>query len=696
MNISELSRQVKIPVQELKLIIPELGFDVGQKAIQVDDRTAVKIIEQLNNPIIKEKMLAKLKNNQLSGGENLTVRKNYLDLETSTPAGAKNQHAKISVGETIVVKDLANQMNLPVTKLILELMKNGVMASLNQKIDFETASIIADDLGFSVEKNIGEKNNLIETGQTRAEYFIDDPKNMVPRPPVVVVMGHVDHGKTKLLDAIRETNLVDAEAGGITQHIGAYQTKKNDQSITFIDTPGHEAFSAMRSRGAQVADIAILVVAADDGIMPQTIEAISHIRSANLPMVVAINKIDKPEANLDKIKSGLAEIGLTPEDWGGETICVPISAKQKTNIDLLLENLLLVYEMEKEKIVANPKRNAIGTIIEAHLDKGEGPVATVLVQTGTLKISDSVKIGSAFGKIRTIKDWRGKNVAIALPSTPVKIVGLKATPEVGEILQVLTDQKEFKKEQKKFKNYKAPAFINTSKHLMNKQKNPVNGQVGEKENVQKINIILKADVLGSLEAIVESLVSLNLPDLVINIVQATLGNITAVEIERAAAQNALILGFNVKPNPAAEQAAREQKVVIKTAKIIYELIDFIKEEMKKYIKEEIIEEVIGQAKVLKIFRTEKKTQIIGAKITAGKITKECKIKIIRNNELMGKATLAELQSGRQTVTEVVADQEAGLKIEEQKQFPADELSVDESYEHKEHVSCRYIIFKLKK
>jgi len=663
MNISELSRQVKIPVQELKLIIPELGFDVGQKAIQVDGRTAVKIIEQLNNPIIKEKMLAKLKNNQLSGGENLTVRKNYLDLETSTPAGAKNQHAKISVGETIVVKDLANQMNLPITKLILELMKNGVMASLNQKIDFETASIIADDLGFSVEKNIGEKNNLIKTGQTRAEYFIDDPKNMVPRPPVVVVMGHVDHGKTKLLDAIRETNLVDAEAGGITQHIGAYQTKKNDQSITFIDTPGHEAFSAMRSRGAQVADIAILVVAADDGIMPQTIEAISHIRSANLPMVVAINKIDKPEANLDKIKSGLAEIGLTPEDWGGETICVPISAKQKTNIDLLLENLLLVYEMEKEKIVANPKRNAIGTIIEAHLDKGEGPVATVLVQTGTLKISDSVKIGSAFGKIRTIKDWRGKNVAIALPSTPVKIVGLKATPEVGEILQVLTDQKEFKKEQKKFKNYKAPAFINTSKHLMNEQKNPVNGQVGEKENVQKINIILKADVLGSLEAIVESLVNLNLPDLVINIVQATLGNITAVEIERAAAQNALILGFNVKPNPAAEQAALEQKVVIKTAKIIYELIDFIKEEMKKNIKEEIIEEVIGQAKVLKIFRTEKKTQIIGAKITAGKITKDCKIKIIRNNELMGKATLAELQSGRQTMTEVVADQEAGLKIE---------------------------------
>jgi len=664
MNISELSRQVKIPVQELKQIIPLLGFDVGGKAIQVDDRIGRKIIEQLNNPIIKEKMLAKInKQNQTPKFAHVGA---CLDLPLHPIQQQKTEeHKKIFIGETVVVKNLANQMNLPVTKLILELMKNGVMASLNQKIDFETACIIADDFGFTAEKQSAAQNMPDQNEQNRADFFIDDPKKLSPRPPVVVVMGHVDHGKTKLLDAIRETNIMEKEAGGITQHIGAYQTQKNNQVITFIDTPGHEAFSAMRSRGAKVADIAILVVAADDGIMPQTIEAVSHIRSAGLPMIVAINKIDKPEANLDKIKSGLAEIGLTPEDWGGKTICVPISAKQKTNLDLLLENLLLVYETEKEKIAANPNRNAIGTIIEAHLDKGEGPVATILVQTGTLKIGDAVKIGAAFGKIRSIKDWHGKNVLSAPPSMPVKIVGLKATPEVGEILQVITDLNEFKKEQKKVKNYKAPAYATATKQLFTNKQNDTqkNGAANENEKIQKINVILKADVLGSLEAIIESLNNLNLPDLIINIVQASLGNITAVEVERALVQNALILGFNVKPNPEAEESACEQKVIIKTAKIIYELIDFIKEEMKKYIKEEIVAETIGQARVLKIFRTEKRTQIIGAKITNGKITSDSKIQIFRNNELIGKADLIELQSGRQSATEVVADQEAGLKIE---------------------------------
>lgn len=658
MNISELSRQVKIPTAELKLIIPKLGFDVGQKAIQVDERIARKIIEQLNNPTIREKVLNSLEN----------VSKNTstsLDEETIQSEN-KNDFKKISVGETVIVKDLANQMNLPVTKLVLELMKNGVMASLNQRIDFETASIIAEDLGFKVEKIAGAHIDIEKEKETRAHFFVDDPQNLVYRPPVVVVMGHVDHGKTKLLDAIRETNVVDAEAGGITQHIGAYQVKKNNQLITFIDTPGHEAFSAMRSRGAQVADLAILVVAADDGIMPQTIEAISHIRSAGLPFIVAINKIDKPEANLDKIKSGLAELGLTPEDWGGTTICVNISAKQKTNIDGLLENLLLVYEMEKEKIKANPNRLAVGTIVEARLDKGEGPVATVLVQTGTLKNGDSVKIGAAFGKIRTMKDWRGQTVAKALPSMPVKIIGLKSTPEVGEILQVMSDLKEYKKEQKKLKGYQPSTFsaATQQQQIIGNNHNKSNNNSNHLDTeTAKINIILKADVLGSLEAINESIMNLPQDYILINIVQATLGNITEAEVERAEAQKALILGFNVRPTPQAENLAKDKKIVIKTAKIIYELLDFIKEEMKKYIKEEIVEEIIGKAKVLKIFRTEKKSQILGAKIVSGKITKESKIKFFRNGEYLGKATLSELQSGRQTVSEVLVDQEMGLKIE---------------------------------
>jgi len=421
MNITELARQVKIPTQKLREILPELGFDIGMKAIKVNDKVAREIINKLADPNIRERYLKTINKKQSSGPAEISKKNGEV-----SNGEEKTDEPKIQIGEAITVKELAQQMNMPVTKLILELMKNGVMASLNERIDYETAAIIAEDLGFKVEKIVGEKIDLEKEKKEREEYFKDDPENLQPRPPVVTVMGHVDHGKTKLLDAIRQTNVVEGEAGGITQHIGAYQVtvppkegqlprshqhnakgsgKNNYASegriITFIDTPGHEAFSAMRSRGAQVADIIILVVAADDGVRPQTIEAISHIKAAGLPFIVAINKIDKEEANVDKIKSELAEIGLTPEDWGGKTICVEISAKQKINIDGLLDTLLLIYEMEKENIQANPNREAVGTIIESHLDKGEGPVATVLIQTGTLKKGDAVKIGNVFGKIRS-------------------------------------------------------------------------------------------------------------------------------------------------------------------------------------------------------------------------------------------------------------------------------------------------------
>jgi len=642
MNITELARQVHIPVERLREILPELGFDVGLKAIQVDDHTALKIIEKLHHPNIKEKFLFPKKEAPSPSAA------------ISPAANAEKKDKTISIGEKIVVKDLANLMNLPVTRLILELMKNGVMASLNQSIDYETATIIAEDLGYQTEKI---NNNCPDPGQEkkdRASYFVDEEKNLIPRPPVIVVMGHVDHGKTKLLDAIRETNVADGEAGGITQHIGAYQVKKNNQILTFIDTPGHEAFSAMRSRGAQVADIAILVVAADDGIQQQTIEAISHIRSAGLPFIVAINKIDKPDANLDKIRSGLADLGLTPEAWGGKTICVEISAKQKTNIDGLLETLLLVYELEKDKITANPNRAAVGTIIEAHVDKGEGPVATIIVQTGILKIGDTIKIGDTVGKIRNLKNWRGHNINQALPSDPVKIIGLKNAPEVGEIIQVLTDLKEWKKEAKKNKGYK-----NNLVPTKNTSVRPVE----EIEKIKKINVILKCDVLGSLEALVESLNNLSQPELMINIIQASLGNITEIEVERAEKAPALLIGFNVRPTPQAETIARDKNITIKTARIIYELIDYVKAEMNKNFTEEIKETELGRAKVIKIFRTEKKSQIIGVKIIAGKITKEAKIKIIRHGEIIGQTIIKELQSGRQVVSEVVEGQEAGLLID---------------------------------
>jgi len=643
MNITELARQTRIPTPKLREILPQLGFDIGMKAIQVDDRIARKIIDKLNKSEVREQIL----NKQSTANNQQLTANNKED---------KKELKKIQISEKIIVKELAQQMDLPVTKLILELMKNGVMAALNQEIDYETATIIAEDLGFQVEKITDEKIDLQQEKKKQEEYLQDDEKNLTSRPPVVTIMGHVDHGKTKLLDAIRETNVVDGEAGGITQHIGAYQVKKNNQLITFIDTPGHEAFSAMRSRGAQVADIVILLVAADDGVQPQTIESISHIRSSNLPFIVAINKIDRAEANVDKIKSELAELDLTPEDWGGKTICAEISAKQKLNIDGLLDTLLLIYEMEKEKIKANPNRNAIGTIIESHLDKGEGPVATVLIQTGTLKKSNVVKIGNVLGKIKIMKNWQGENIESASPSMPVKIIGLKSTPEVGEILEVITDIKHFKKELKKKKSYKT---ISTAKIIP--ENNNVSDETDNSTKIQKINIILKTDVVGSQEPILESLETLQQSDLILNVVQCGLGDITEVDVERANKQEALLIGFNVDLNNQAKLLARDKKVEIKTSKIIYELLDFLKNKMNEIIEPEIKTEIIGKLQVLKIFRTEKDAQIFGGKVIEGKITPNTKLKIYRDNNLIGKAELSELQSAKQIVSEVLIDQEAGLK-----------------------------------
>jgi len=684
MNLTELARQTKILTPKLREILPELGFDIGKKAIQVDDKIARKIINKLNEQNIRDKFLNEKKDPVET---NKSLPAVALAEEGASKDNQREQAGVLKIAEKIIVKDLAQQMKIPVTKLILELMKNGIMASLNQNIDFETATIIAEDLGFQVEKIKEEQIDLTQEKKKRDEFLQDDEKNLIYRPPVVTIMGHVDHGKTKLLDAIRETNVADKEAGGITQHIGAYQIEKNNQLITFIDTPGHEAFSAMRSRGAQIADIIILLIAADDGIQPQTIESISHIRSANLPFIVAINKIDREEANVDKIKSELAELNLTPEDWGGQTICSEISAKEKINIDKLLETLLLIYEMEKEKIKANPNREAVGTIIESHLDKGEGPVATVLIQTGTLKKSDTVKIGSVLGKIKIMKDWQEHLVEKALPSMPVKIVGLQSVPEVGEILQVVTNIKHFKKELKKKKNYKT---VSTAKTLPETKNNSNSNEETNTPEIQKINIILKTDVLGSQEAILESLETLQQPDIILNVVQCGLGNITEVDIDRAIKQNALLIGFNIKPTQQAELLARDKKVEIKISKIIYELLDFLKEKINEIIEPEIKTEIIGKVKVLKIFRTEKNAQIIGCKIISGKIEKapsdlknspsemqsnfskrkiisqgnqtQIKLKIYRNDEFLKQADLTELQSAKQEVNEVFENQEAGIKI----------------------------------
>ncbi len=643
MNITELARRLKITPAKLREIMPQLGFDIGEKAIKVDNKTAQAILQKLSNPKVKKQYLEK---QSVINFQQITQNKDDI---------YKKEEKNIMIPERIVVKELARRMNLPIATLILELIKNGVMASLNQEVDYDIASIIAEDLGFVPKKSEEslklvkevDYGNLLKIEKDRAK----------PRPPVVVVMGHVDHGKTKLLDAIRKTNIIDTEAGGITQHIGAYQVEKNGRILTFIDTPGHEAFSAMRSRGAQVADLAILIVAADDGVQPQTIEAVAHIRQAKLPFIVAINKIDKTEANIDKVKSDLAKINLTPEDWGGKTICIPISAKQNLYIDELLETLFLVVDMEQDKIMADPQQPAVGTIIEAKVDKGEGPVATVLVQNGTLKLNDLIMINNCPGKIRSMRNWRGETVKEAGPSMPVRILGLKDVPQVGEILKVIKDRKIFKKinKAKKHKDFlKNNRTVTLTKPVEEENK---------EENKSQINIILKTDVLGTAEAIIEQLDKIKQDKLKINIIKQGLGNITEKDIENAVALKAYLIAFHVKLTGEAKKIMNDKKVVIKFFDVIYDLIDFIEEEKQKLIGKEKIIKKMGKFKILKIFKKDKKWQIVGGIVLEGKIILNSQAIILRQGKEIGQLKIVEIESARAKVNELINNQEAGIKIE---------------------------------
>ncbi|MFH1890837.1 MAG: translation initiation factor IF-2 [Candidatus Kuenenbacteria bacterium] len=646
MNVTELARRLRITPNKLREIMPQLGFDIGVRAIKIDHKMAQDIIEKLSDLKIREKYL----------GEKIFVNASDKVFIDKKGKGEDNGFKKIlKIPQRIVVKEMAKRMEVPVTTLIMELMHNGVMASLNQDIDFETAAIIAEDMGFKIEQS--EENFQKGENDRLKELLKGARKDGVCRPPVIVVMGHVDHGKTKLLDAIRETNVVEGEAGGITQHIGAYQVEKDGRLLTFIDTPGHEAFSAMRSRGAKVADMAILVVAADDGVQPQTIEAISHIRQAELPFIVAINKIDKPEANVDKIKSDLANIDLTPEDWGGNTIIAEISAKERINIPDLLDTLFLIADLHKDDIIANPNEDAMGTIIESHIDKGEGPVATVLVQNGTLRSGNYINIGNSISKIRIMKDWKNNLVVEAMPSMPVKIFGLKQAPRVGDILQAVQGKKKIREISRAGgnKNYKFGQSTSGQVEVENDDK--------EENDAMSVDIILKADALGSIEAIIESFEKIKRKEVDIKVVKQGLGNITEKEVEQAASQGAHLIGFNVKASRDAMQLAVSEAVEIKLFSVIYDLLDMLKEEVERLIGERTVQVLEGKLKVLEIFRTEKKSQIVGGKVIEGKIIDNAICRLIKNGEIAGEIKALEIEAGKEKVKEVAEGQECGVKIE---------------------------------
>jgi translation initiation factor IF-2 len=631
MNVTELARKLKVTPNELREWLPQFGFDIGKKAIKIDNNVAGKIIQEW--PKIKEQI------------------DRQKQAETVKPEAVKTEEATvIHVPRYIRVKDFANMAGIPVNKVLAELMKNSIFTSINEKIDADTASIVGSDLGLEVKQKEEEIMGEQTEEEKKLEEVLSKQKGgkLEKRPPVIVVMGHVDHGKTKLLDTIRKTNTTEGETGGITQHIGAYQVERNDRTITFIDTPGHEAFTAMRSRGAKAADVAILIVAADDGVKPQTTEAYKIIQSAGLPFVVAINKIDKEGADEGKVKQELAnQLGIIPEDWGGKAICTPISAIQGTNIQDLLDMILLAADTQEEELKADPNATAMGTIIESHVNKSAGPVATVLVQNGTLRSGDPIVIkGKRYGKVRALRNYKGEIIEQATPSMPAQILGLRIAPEIGDIMEVSEGEKVSKKESKIIK--KRPKEENVA-------------TMPEKEGTVTLNLILKSDVLGSAEAVEESLEKINTEEVKVKIIDKGLGNIMDGDVKKAEASDAQIIGFNVKIPAQVEHLIKEKDVQTHTFSIIYELIDYVKEEMRKLMTPEYERTDLGRLKVLSVFKTEKDNQIAGGKVLDGIIKKDSKVEVVREGEVIEQGQLTGLQSGKEDVSTVEENQECGIQ-----------------------------------
>lgn len=556
----------------------------------------------------------------------------------------------IKIGDSITVKEFSSKIGYEVTEIIKKLMMLGIMATINQELDFDTAVLIAGEFDVTVEELPPEED------PTEIPEIVDDPANLVLRSPVVTVMGHVDHGKTSLLDVIRKTQVTAKEAGGITQHIGAYQVICQNKKIVFLDTPGHEAFTAMRARGAQVTDVAILVVAADDGVMPQTIEAINHAKSANVPIIVAINKIDRPGSNPEHVKQQLSEHGLIPEDWGGDTIMVPVSARQRLGINELLEMILLVAEIQELK--ANPNRMAQGIIIEAQLDKGRGPVATVLVQTGTLHVGDSIIAGVAHGKVRAMINDRGDKVKKAGPSTPVEVLGLAEVPEAGDILVGLDEKSARSIAEKRIAKKRTDELMHSQKVSLDDLFQQI-----QDGNIKDLNILIKADVQGSVEALRGSLLALNTnKEVRVNIIHAGVGAVNESDVMLSAAANALIIAFNVRPDNNARKLADAETIDIRTYRVIYEAINDVEAAMTGMLAPQYKEVIQGKAEIRQVLSFSK-ALVAGSYILEGKITNSSSIRIIRDGIVVHEGIVESLRRFKDDVKEVAAGYECGITID---------------------------------
>ena len=634
-------------------------------------RKSAKASKRFSDEDINEKKLQDLKQtNSLStmfsdqdGG-----MLDYYDLSTRRGKKNKKKNAKnqkpaeskqkifklteITIPETISVKDLAAELKKTSSEVIKKLLGYGIMATINNDIDFDTAYLIAQEFGVTAKKKnvVKEEDILFDESEDKAE-------DLVPRAPVIVVMGHVDHGKTSLLDAIRSTNVIEGEAGGITQHIGAYQVKVNGRDITFLDTPGHEAFTSMRARGAQITDIAILVVAANDGVMPQTVEAINHAKAANIPIIVAINKIDLPGANVEKVKEELMKYELVPEEWGGDTIYVPISAKTHQNIDQLLEMVLLEADMLDLKV--NPHKQAKGAVIEARLDKSKGPIASLLVQRGTLDIGDTIVVGSSIGRIRAMKNYKGQKVKKAGPSMPVEVMGLTEVPVAGETFYEVKDEKMAKHLIERRKRQEREKSINqvnkvTLDNLFSQM---------EEGKLKQLNLIIKADVQGTVEAVKQSLEKLSNEEVRVKVIHSAVGAVTESDVTLANVSNAIIIAFNVRPVPTAKAEAEKDNVEIKQYSIIYQAIEDVETAMKGMLDPKYVERIIGTAEIRQTFRISSVGTIGGAFVLTGKIERNAGVRVIRDEVVIHEGKLASLKRFKDDAKEVNKGFECGMQIE---------------------------------
>ncbi|NEU29332.1 translation initiation factor IF-2 [bacterium LRH843] len=660
MRIYEYAKEKNVASKVIIDKVKELGIEVTNHMSVIDDKT-IKLLEgekpagetdkkagnKSNRPKDASKKNARPaqnNNNRRSGGQQRPTKQKEQPKPKALPE-------KITFVESLTVAELAKKLYKEPSEIIKKLMSLGVMATINQELDKDTIELIAGDFGVEVEEEI-----VIDV--TDFESYIDEDKeeDLVERSPVVTIMGHVDHGKTTLLDSIRKTKVTEGEAGGITQHIGAYQIEVNDKKITFLDTPGHAAFTTMRARGAQVTDITILVVAADDGVMPQTKEAISHAKAAGVPIIVAVNKIDKEAANPDRVMQELTEFGLVPEAWGGDTIFVNVSALNDIGIDELLEMILLVSEVAELK--ANPNKLAQGTVIESELDKGLGVVATLLVQGGTLKVGDPIVVGSAFGRVRAMVNDIGRRVKEVGPSTPVEITGLNEVSQAGDQFRAFEDEKTARSiGEARMSKHREASLAQSSRVSLDDLYNQI-----QQGDVKEINIIIKADVQGAVEAMRGSLEKIEVEGAKINVIHTGVGAITEYDVMLASASNAIIVGFNVRPDVNAKRTADEEKVDIRLHRVIYDALDEIEAAMKGVLDPEYEEKVIGQAEVRTTFKVSKVGTIAGAYITDGKITRDSSARLIRDGIVVHEGSVNALKRFKDDAKEVSAGYECGITL----------------------------------